>query len=100
MLRWKIDCDALSPGDWHCLARVITEIIGPFGLVEGVLQGGLLLATALEPYVTMGSLLIVDDVLTTGASMEKQRADRDAVGAVIFARRVCPSWVTPVFQMG
>lgn len=100
ILRWKINCDALVPADWRCLARIVTEIVGPFGAVEGVPRGGLWLATALWPWITKGPLLIVDDVLTTGASMEEQRADRsNTIGAVIFARGPCPSWVTPVFQM-
>ncbi|KKL20362.1 hypothetical protein LCGC14_2456230, partial [marine sediment metagenome] len=46
------------------------------------------------------TLLIVDDVLTTGASMEKQRAGRtNTIGAVIFARGDCPAWVKPLFAM-
>ena len=99
MLRWKIDCDALSQEDWRCLAQVVADIIGPIGRVEGVPRGGLQLAVALWPYITTGPLLIVDDVLTTGASMEAHRAGRDAVGTVIFARRTCPSWVYPIFQV-
>ncbi len=49
--------------------------------------GGLRLAQAMQPYVSSsGPLLIVDDVLTTGQSMEKHRAGREAIGAVIFMR--------------
>lgn len=62
-------------------------------------RGGLRLAEALKLYVTEGALLIVDDVLTTGASMEEFRNGREALGAVIFARGHCPSWVVPLFQM-
>jgi len=101
-LPWKIDCDALVLQDWTCLARMIAEEVGAFGRLEGVPKGGLDLMEALRfhrhQYLS-GPLLIVDDVLTTGRSMEEQRAGRDAIGAVVFARGPCPSWVTPLFQM-
>lgn len=96
-LPYKIDCDALSDAD---LATLATEIARrfKFSAVEGVPRGGLRLAKALEPYATVeGGLLVIDDVLTTGASMEKQRAGRDAKGVVIFARGPWASWVLPLF---
>lgn len=54
-------------------------------------------------------LLLVDDVLTTGGSLEALRASylvqpkpgyaRDQIqGAVMFARGECPTWIKPVFQ--
>lgn len=98
--RWKIDCDALTDGDIATLADLIAERVGPFSAVEGVPNGGLRLAEALRRYQTSHRpLLIVDDVLTTGASLEAQRAGREAIGAVIFARREPPSWVSALFQM-
>lgn len=99
VLYWKIECDALSADDLKCLAWVINDRVAPFGSVEGVPEGGLHLANWLEPYITRGPLLIVDDVLTTGNSMEEHRAKRAAIGVVIFARGSCPKWVTPIFQM-
>jgi len=68
-----------------------------FGAVEGVPSGGLRFAEALRQYQSAGPLLIADDVLTTGASMELHRAGRDALGVVIFARGPCPAWVAPKF---
>ncbi len=105
---WKIECDALTQEDWSCLARIVSDFVGLFSKVEGVPEGGLPLARALFSYsttykfgnVVKDPLLIVDDVLTTGASMERVRDGRDAIGAVVFARGPCPSWVTPVFKMG
>lgn len=98
---FKIDCDALSDGDLKTLAILIKEALPPFGVVEGVPSGGIRLAAALEklksPYSQ--SLLIVDDVLTTGTSMEDQRGGREAQGVVIFARGTCPDWVWSIFQM-
>ena len=96
-LPWKIECDDLTLKDWACAARLVMDQFG-FGQVEGVPRGGLLFAEALKPYVTGGHLLIVDDVLTTGASMEAQRDGRTALGVVLFARGVCPGWVTPIFR--
>ncbi len=98
-LSWKIDCDALSPGDWATIARVIGTNFS-FDTVEGVPTGGNCLAELLQPYVIIGDgLLIVDDVLTTGHSMETQRAGRHATGVVLFSRGVCPAWVTPIWQL-
>jgi len=94
---WKIDCDALSDTSIETLAHMVSDESGGFGSVEGVPSGGLRLAKALEKYATDGPVLIMDDVLTTGASMEEQRAGRDAIGAVIFARGSCPGWVRPLF---
>lgn len=96
---FKIECDALTDEDWATLALLTTTRIPPFGQVEGVPSGGLRFATELEPHATEGPLLIVDDVLTTGQSMEKQRGRRDALGVVVFARNECPEWITPLFTL-
>lgn len=95
----KIDCDALTDEDIETIARLLTFRLSNFGAVEGVPTGGLRLAAAMEPYTSEGPLLIVDDVLTSGGSMETHRAGRDTIGAVIFARREPPAWITPLFQM-
>jgi len=99
VLPWKIDCDALTSKDWHCIATIIAHSI-QFSEVEGVPKGGLALADALMEYRSEGAgLLIVDDVLTTGKSMEELRGDRDATGIVLFARGSCPDWVKPLFTL-
>jgi hypothetical protein len=95
---FKIECDALEPDDWTALARLIARSID-FGSVEGVPRGGLPLAEALTPYATSGKLLIIEDVWTTGASMERHRDGREAIGLAVFAySRVAP-WVTSIFRM-
>jgi orotate phosphoribosyltransferase-like protein len=113
-LSFKIECDALGDEDLATLARIIvvhmmTKKDMRFGRVVGIPKGGLRLAAELEKYVTAdrsGPVLIVDDVLTTGESMENTRrqiwADfpgSEVVGVVLFARVRCPDWVTPVFQL-
>lgn len=112
-LSWKIDCDALTDADLAALAKLVADRI-PFDHVIGVPCGGLRFAAALEKYAdlrrTANRFLIVDDVLTTGHSMEVVKAriwsieDLRAgvsapVGVVIFARAVCPHWVRPIFSL-
>jgi orotate phosphoribosyltransferase len=98
---WKIECDALSTDDWNTLAMMLMEVLPPFGAVEGVPSGGLPFAAALAPHVdpTSGQLLIVDDVWTTGGSWERHRANREAIGAVVFARHAPRHGVYPLFCM-
>jgi orotate phosphoribosyltransferase len=96
---WRINAEALSDASLATLASIMANCIGHFGSVEGVPDGGLRFAAHWRPYVTSGPVLIVDDVLTTGASIEEQRAGRDAIGLVIFARGPCPSWVKAVWSL-
>lgn len=102
-LPFKIDCDALSDTDMETIAFMFTEILDPFSRVYGIATGGTRLRTALEPYQTMDNkdpFLIVDDVFTTGASMEEARGNNPklpVIGAVIFARAQTPDWITPLF---
>jgi hypothetical protein len=105
--RWKLECDALTDDDIAALAYMIRQMVGPYGSVEGVPRGGIRLADALKPYCeTDGKKhLIVDDVLTTGGSMERIRGPRGilagngVIGAVVFARGRCPTWIRALFQM-
>ncbi len=102
---FKIECDALTSDDWDTIAYLISKHFS-FVNVVGVPRGGLALAKALRKHKnTLGPLLIVDDVLTTGASMEDERDvyleryNNNIIGVVVFARGRCPSWVTPIFSM-
>jgi hypothetical protein len=124
--RWKLECDALTDADWDAAAYMVWKVAGPFDGVVGVPTGGLRLSARMRQYSCYdprdGSFilasvkglprLIVDDVLTTGGSMErtkqklyeqagvseKERPDLFA-GAVLFARGPCPPWIKAVFQM-
>ena len=107
-LPFKIDCDALTDEDIECIAEYIASKTC-FGVVEGIPRGGCRLADALDRYkidFAPFDYLIVDDVLTTGASMEKRKAKLpdeihpdDIVGWVIFARTKPPDWVHTMFRM-
>lgn len=109
ILDFKIECDALSDEDIETLAYMISEKYY-FSDVFGVPRGGDRLADALKKYINSkhGKILLVDDVLTTGGSMERRREellkedeyDEDYIfGIVVFARKRCPDWITPVFQL-
>lgn len=97
LIPFKVDCDVLTPADWAALARFLAPQLW-FAEVEGVPRGGIPFADALRRHSIGEGLLIVDDVLTTGASMEAQRAGREAQGLVLFARGPCPPWVRAVWQ--
>lgn len=103
--RFKIDCDELSDHELKALTEQLLVRLPLFGAVEGVPTGGLRLAEALRPWASecIGKeypLLIVDDVYTTGGSMEEFRAGRPAIGAVLFARKpIKHDWITALFTM-
>ena len=101
---FKIECDELTEEDLETLALLISRKYD-FCLAIGVPTGGERLAEALmkyENHLKSDITLIVDDVLTTGASMEEFHYDiegKENVGVVIFARGECPDWVTPIFKL-
>ena len=97
---WKIDCDALTDADWATLAAMAAPLLQPFKEVEAIPRGGVRFAAALRPYAKPDAslLLLADDVLTTGESMERARAGGGKViGVVAFARGPWSEWVTPLF---
>lgn len=99
---WKIECDALTDEDLDTLAYIIASKL-LFKKIIGVSTGGLRIAKALEKYKSdEGWCIIVDDVLTTGASMEQAKSqcvDEYILGVVLFARDKYPDWIVPVFNM-
>ena len=104
MSRFKIECDALTEADCIAAAAWLLPLVHPYSSVEAVASTGPVaewLGDAFARHLSPGGpVLIVDDVLTSGASMEDQRAARsDVKGAVIFARGPCPSWVEALFTL-
>ena len=110
-LRWKIECDGVSKKEWKCLAEMILDYEKrPFQSAIGIPRGGVMLGSFLNQYSTQkldDPYLIVDDVLTTGGSMEDFRTsyfrNRDtktgSFGWVVFARGFPPQWCRALFQM-
>lgn len=106
---WKIECDALTEEDWRTLAHLAVAAFGWPGEVQGVPRGGLRFAEALREVMQFssfrnGPLWIVDDVLTTGGSMDRYLISignpLPVRGVVVFARGACPDWVDAIFKMG
>lgn len=106
-LDFKIECDSLTDNDLETIAMLISKKYN-FNYVQGVPRGGLRLAEILKKYCNdeADQILIVDDVLTTGKSMNETKSDYTIFtkskiqGVVIFSRGECPDWVDPIFQFG
>ncbi len=108
-LPYEIRCSALSDEMVEQFARQIIASCAPFDLVVGIPTGGLRLARTMNQLAdprggdwVIHKVLIVDDVLTTGMSMESEKAKwvgraKEVKGAVIFARGICPNWITPLW---
>lgn len=100
-LPFKIECDALTDDDINVIAEIIARHT-VFSSVVSIPRGGDRLAKALQEFVQdSGPVLIVDDVFTTGKSMEDMRRSigGEPIGVVIFARGDLPDWVKAVFQL-
>lgn len=110
-LPWKLNldnlgCDSGPDSDWNDVANIISWKFA-FRSVYGVPRGGTALAGCLEKFAepeTTYPILIVDDVLTTGNSMEAARKKLnlnppDVIGVVVAARGICPNWVWPILTV-
>jgi hypothetical protein len=109
-LTWKIEMDALSHREWECISHMIRELSPPFREAIGIPRGGNVLGKLLNRHGTgkeEDPICIVDDVLTTGTSMDTYREEMDierwqkscALGWVVFARVRPPKWIKALFQM-
>lgn len=99
--RWKLDLSELNDEEWVEIADIAIRCLPLFGSVESVPTGGDKLANILHAHRRKDhpNILIVEDVITTGQSMELIRDGRDdAVGLAVFSRmNPPPPWVTPLF---
>ena len=104
-LSWKIEMDALSVHEWKCISHIIMDFSKPFQKAIGIPRGGTVLGKILDKYSTGKStdpICIVDDVLTTGMSMEEEKkkyTDIGVIGWVVFARGSVPFWIDALFRM-
>ena len=107
-LTWKIEMDALSHGEWECIAQMIMELTPPFKEAIGIPRGGNILGKLMNKHGTgkrEDPICIVDDVLTTGGSMNEFKTKRQwrnpskYIGWVVFSRSQTPHWVNALFQM-
>jgi orotate phosphoribosyltransferase len=100
-LTWKVECDALSDGDYEALAKIVSEKI-KFKDVVGIPRGGIPFENALKQYASNDEndpLLICDDVYTTGTSM-REVYQEGAIGIVVFARNeITDDWIKAIWQM-
>lgn len=112
-LSWKIECDALTDEEWDALAQIVAKRFSFKEAIGVPSDNGEKFAAALNRYATDTSnmVLLVDDVLTTGASMNKLletafkereagNLDSDYWGVVVFSRGTRPYWVMPIFEVG
>jgi hypoxanthine phosphoribosyltransferase len=107
ILPFKIECDALSDDEIHLLAELALRLLSTttFSSVIGIPRGGVRFADAVRSNVSItktAPILLVDDVLTTGQSMEDAAnsvESRIVFGIVIFARGPCPHWIKPIFSL-
>lgn len=106
---FKLECDQFIEDNIDGLVALIRHMVGPYKEVHGVPRGGLRLAEALRPFTTPdGVRLIIEDVLTTGGSMQRftnelyaigSTAWRECAGVAVFARGPCPAWTAALFMM-
>jgi hypoxanthine phosphoribosyltransferase len=103
---FKIECDAITEEDYKTLAKIISNKY-KFKEVYGVPRGGVLFENALKEFKSNdnNNLLIVDDVLTTGNSMQEakikfQDKQYDSVfGVVVFSKGDLPDWIKAIFTL-
>ena len=98
---FRINAHKLTADDWETLAHMAVSIIPQFGMVVGVPTGGWPFAAALKRYATHGPVLVVDDVLTTGASIHNVATHyKGSILLVAFSRATMPhSEIHAVFTL-
>ncbi len=105
---FKLECDKFTQSDWDALA-IMAARRWKFSAVYGIPTGGMRLAKAMEKYATFNAkdpMIIVDDVLTSGGSMDQAKAkfpyldeSDKIIGFVAIARGPTLPWVVPFFQV-
>lgn len=113
---FKLIADQFIEDNLEELVYLIKEVVGPFRSVEGIPAGGTRLAEALIPHTVSSGMgvpfrnlhLIIDDVMTTGGSMERARQQHRGqgpagrpgiIGVVVFTRISPPPWIRAIFTL-
>lgn len=100
---FKVECDDLTDAELAAMCSVLARILRPFGEVHGVPTGGLRVADHMRPHSVPGCMpLVVDDVWTTGGSMERYWDSLGrpmALRAVLFARGPYPPGVVALWTL-
>jgi orotate phosphoribosyltransferase len=101
---FKLECDAITPEEWHSLARIALPILPPFDYVISVPSGGDAWVNIFKHYVQPSAhrILFIDDVWTTGGSMlstVRHYGTPPWHGIVLFARGPVPDNVTALFHL-
>jgi hypothetical protein len=105
---FKIECDVLTEEDFSTAAYLLVQQLPIFDQVYWVPTGGERVAEPLYKFSNFdhsdAKILIVDDVWTTGGSVNRYIDDNDfdrdkVICAVLFARGDTPDWVYPLFTM-
>jgi len=109
-LTWKIECDSLTDEDLDALATIAIWELPLFKAVVPIPIGGNRLAEILEKCTTAisSNIIIVDDVLTTGKSMNDKKkelisygiSEDNIYGLVIFDRskKANEEWIYSIFE--
>ncbi len=101
---FRIDAEHFEEEDIENIAWLFAQTTS-FGFVISIPRGGNMFADALRKLSTKESdtVLIVDDVLSTGKSMQSYydlfSKDKEVKGVVLFSRGETPDWITAIFQL-
>lgn len=104
---FKVEADDLTDDEVAAACALLAKAVPPFGAVSGVPTGGTRIEEAMRSYVTRGPLLIVDDVWTTGGSVQAHMDRLASEGVpgyprnvgVLFARGPVPPHVTALWTL-
>lgn len=105
-LSWKVECDTLTSEDWDGIVAACHDadlIPQRIKSLVPVMRGGLPFLDAIMRrgdflWSSSAPRLIVDDVLTTGASMRTHMPQSSDIGLVAFARGPLPPNVRALWR--
>lgn len=111
---WKLECEAITLDEMKVIAKLLAERLPAFSRTVSVSEDSnnpaTILRGCLAQYAeeTNKTLIVVDDVFTTGSTMSSARrklqesyvySQYNIMGAVIFAREPIFDWIIPLFTL-